>query len=253
MGLEKHPDSTMSPELSDTAVVVGNRAIRDNPKPEVGLSDMPTKLIRQIVTEFESVDRKKALLSLLLTSRRFHTFVEDYIFADLSLIQDKDNKHNDDGAYRRTRQLVHRLTTKPELCQRVESVKTDSWEVFATHSQIRNRIDQDHSPATQLLALLSEIESLSLHFLYGGPSWRDAHDSLDFSLSLPDVVILSYSTVKFHGFSSLTTLALSFDSYQQWRPLNGSVFILPCERLSWTSRSLRRTIVSSARLILPLS
>jgi hypothetical protein len=118
---------------------------------------MATDIICQNVTEFELEDRKKTLWSLSLTSRRFHTIVEDYIFADLSLVGDKDNKHNDDGSYRRTHQLVHRLITKPDLCRRVKSVKIDSWEVFAIYSQVHNRFDQDHNPATQLLALLPEI------------------------------------------------------------------------------------------------
>jgi hypothetical protein len=115
MDLEKHHDSAMPRDLPHLAVAVVNRAIYDNPKPEIGLSDMPTDIICQIVTELEPEDRKKTLWNLSLTSRRFHTIVEDYIFADLSLVGDKDNKHNDDGSYRRTHQLVHRLTNKPDL------------------------------------------------------------------------------------------------------------------------------------------
>lgn len=227
MGLDKHPDSVMPPGLPNPAVAMGSRATCDNPKPEVGLSDMPTELICQIITNFEPEDKKKALWSLLLTSQRFHTIVEDHIFADLSLIDNTDHKHNDDESYRRTYQLVHRLTTKPELYRSVKSVKTDSWKVFGIYSRLQNRLDQDHSRAAQLLALLPDIKSLSLYFPYGSPSRPDIQGSFDFSLQLPDVVILNCSTVNFHRFPSLTTLDLSFNYSWQWKPLNGSFFLHP--------------------------
>ena len=72
-----------------------------------------------------------------------------------------------------------------------------------------------------------EIESLSLHFLCGGPSLLDAQGSFDFSLQLPDVVNPHCSTFNFNGFPSLTTLALSFNSHQHWGPLTGSFFMHP--------------------------